>query len=44
MNPQHMRCPRLIPIHPIQHALDKSLFEFADRLIEKYPALHHLAD
>jgi hypothetical protein len=44
MNPQQMRCPRLIPVNPLQHALDKPLLEFADSLIEKYPALHHLAD
>jgi len=44
MDPQHMRRPRLIPVHSIQHALDKPLLEFANCFVEKYPALHHLAD
>jgi len=44
MNPQNMCRARLIPIHPVQHALDKSLFEFADGLIEQNAPFHHLAD
>jgi len=35
---------RLIAIRAVQDALDKAFFEFPDRLVKKYAALHHLID
>src|SRR5437016_1970426 len=34
----------LVAVRAVQNALDEALFEFADRFIKQYPALHHLID
>jgi hypothetical protein len=41
VNPQNLRGPRLIPILPLQHPLDKFLLELRNRFFQQNPSFHH---
>jgi hypothetical protein len=42
MNPQNLRRAALVAMRPVQHALDETLLEFADRFVEQNSAIYHL--
>lgn len=44
VNAQNFGGARLISVRAVQHALDETLFELANGLVEKNPAFHHLYD